>query len=146
MDKRRIEVSTGAAGLSNNFIDIEFDKGQSINIHGYRCMVTIEPEDADANANGMIAVYVLPGGLIQNADLPSNLGEFGDDDTLGAYTWGITPWAASNQTPFKWEFAPGTSRNMQAGGRIVLVIRIDGQSAGQTRMVTAQTCFTSGYR
>jgi len=145
MDKRRIEVSTGQAGLSINYIDIDFTKGQSINIHGYRAEVAIEPEDADANCNGMIAIYVLPGGIIQNADLPNTIGTMGDEDTA-PYLWGIHPFAATNQTPHQWVFAPKTSRNMQAGGRIVLVIRIEGQSAGLTRMVTSQTCFTSALK
>ena len=119
MDKRRIEVSTSTPGVSVNYIDMDFDKGQSINIHGYRASVMMEPQDADANCNGMIAVYVLPGGIIQNSDLPDTIGEFGDEKTA-PYLWGIIPFGASNQTPFLWEFAPKTSRNMQAGGRIVL--------------------------
>ena len=145
MDKRRTEVLTGAAGISQNYIDIGFDKGQALNIHGYRCNVAIEPEDGDANANGIIGIYVLPGGTIKNADLPNTYGTFGDED-FAPYLWALKPWAASNQTPFIWEFAPKTSRNMQSGGRIVLIIRIEGQSAGLTRMNTSQTCYTSALK
>ena len=145
MDKRRIEVSTSTPGISVNYIDMEFDKGQSINIHGYRANVMIEPEDGDANANGMIGIYVLPGGIIQNSDLPDTIGEFGDEDTA-PYLWGIMPWGASNQTPFQWEFAPKTSRNMQSGGRIVLDVVILGISAGLARLTTSQTCFTSALK
>jgi len=140
-DKRRVEVATGASGLGNNFVDIAFDKGQSFNIHGFRYLLAIEPEDADANANGIVAVYVLPGGVIQNADLPISFGTFGDEENA-PYLWGIMPWAASNQAPFHWEFAPKTSRNMQAGGRIVANLRINGLSAGLIRHNQVITCFT----
>ena len=142
-NKRRTEVSTGNPGAgSTSFIDVDFDKGQVVNVHGYRAMVSIEPENADANANGMIAIYVLPGGVIQNADLPNTIGKFGDED-IAPYLWGIKPWTASNQTPFNWEFAPKSTRNIQSGGRIVLDVFIDGLSAGLARVVTAQTMFTS---
>ncbi len=122
-----------------------FEDGISINIHGYRAMVAIEPETGGANANGIIGVYVLPGGTIQNADLPTLYGTFGNE-IFAPYLWGITPWVASNEAPFLWEFAPGTSRNMQRGGRIVLVVRIEGLSAGAARLNTVQTCFTSALK
>jgi len=146
MDKRRIEVSTGTPGISNSFIDMSFDKGQVINIHGYRASVAIEPQDADANANGIIAVWRLPGGLITNADLPTTYGAFGDEKKYGTYLWGMIPWTASNQTPYHWEFAPKTSRTIQAEGRIVLQVFIQGISAGITRLNTIQTGFTSAVK
>ncbi len=145
MDKRRIEVATGAVGISNSFIDMDFEKGQSFNIHGLIVQVSLEPQDADANANGMIGVWILPGGTIQNADLPNTFGTYGDEDRA-PYLWGLVPWTASNQTPFQWKFDPKTSRNMQAGGRIVVSIRVEGQSAGLTRQNTTITCFTSALK
>ena len=142
MDKKRLEVATGAVGISNSFIDMDFAKGQSLNIHGLRVMVSLEPQDADANANGIIGVWFLPGGVIQNSSLPNTYGQYGDEDHA-PYLWGYAPWTASNQTPFNFEFAPKTSRNMQAGGRIVVSIRVEGISAGLVRQNTTITCFTS---
>jgi len=140
--KRRTEVSTGNPGVGSvSFIDVDFLQGQVVNVHGYRCMVAIEPENADANCNGMMAVYVLPGGVIQNSDLPNTIGDFGNED-FAPYLWGITPFAASNQTPFHWVFEPKTTRNIQEGGRVVLDIYLSGVSAGLVRIVTAQTMFT----
>ena len=95
MDKRRIEVLTNNPGNSINFIDVEFDKGQVVNVHGYRALIAMEPEDGEANANGIIAIYRLPGSVIQNSDLPSIYGAFGDE-ALAPYLWGIQPFAASN--------------------------------------------------
>ena len=140
--KRRTEIATGTPGIGNSFIDIAFDKGQVVNVHGLRVENTIEPQDADANANGVIAVYVLPGGVIQNSDLPTTLGSFGNED-FAPYLWGIGLWVASNQTPSHWEFNPKTTRNVQAGGRIVVDLRVEGISAGAVRQSTLITCFTS---
>ena len=105
-------------------------------------MVAIEPQDGGANANGFIGVYVLPGGVIQNTDLPQSAGAFGNED-FAPYLWGLTPWVASNEAPFLWEFAPKSTRNIQRGGRIVLDVAILGVSAGLVRLNTAQTMFTS---
>jgi len=145
-NKRRTEVSTGNPGVGSvSFIDVDFDTDTVVNVHGYRAMVAIEPEDADANCNGMMAIYVLPGGVIQNSDLPNSIGDFGNED-FAPYLWGLTPFAASNQTPFYWEFAPKSTRNMQKGSRIVFDIFLSGVSAGLVRIVTAQTMFTSAVK
>ncbi len=139
--KRRTEVATGTTGIGNNFIDIAFDKGQVVNVHGFRMEMILEPQDADANANGILGIYVLPGGVIQNGDLPQTFGDFGNED-VAPYLWGIMPWAASNQNPSTLKFAPKTTRNIQAGGRIVIDLRVDGISAGLVRQRTVITCFT----
>ena len=141
-NKRRTEIATGTPGIGNFFIDLEFDKGQTVNVHGLIVTNLIEPQDADANANGVIAVYALPGGVIQNSDLPVALGDFGNED-FAPYLWGIGIWAASNQTPSHWEFKPKTSRNIQSGGRIVVDLRVNGLSAGLVRQTTLLTCFTT---
>jgi len=137
-----MEVATNNPGISNNFVDMNFDKGQAVNIHGFRMENIFEPEDADANANGMWAVWVLPGGVIQNTDLPSSFGEYGDED-FAPYLWGMGTWAASNQTPVHIVFEPKSTRNMQAGGRVVTELSISGLSAGLCRHRTMMTCFTT---
>jgi len=141
-NKRRIEVATGTSGLANNYIDIAFDKGQAVNIHGFRVESALEPENADANANGIWAVWVLPGGVIQNADLPLNYGSFGNED-FAPYLWGMGSWIASNQTPFHIKFEPKSTRNMQAGGRVVFHLLVSGISAGLIRHNEVITCFTT---
>jgi len=144
-NKRRIEVSTGQPGISSNFIDVDFDSGVVVNVHGYRMGFAIEPENADANCNGIWAVYVLPGGVINNGDLPTTFGEFGDEK-YAPYLWGIGTFVASNQTPTHVEFNPKSTRNIQRGGRIVLHIEITGVSAGLCRLNTTQTMFTSAVK
>ena len=141
-NKRRTEVATGTPGIGNSFIDIDFDKGQVVNVHGFRVEVNLEPQDADANANGIIGVYVLPASVVQNSDLPVAIGDFGNEK-FAPYLWGIGLWMASNQNPGKWEFAPKTSRNIQAGGRIVVDLRVQGLTVGLMRQTTLITCFTT---
>ncbi len=140
--KRRLEVSTGTIGIANAYIDLEFLNDAMVNIHGYRATVAIEPQDGDANANGILGVWVLPGGVIQNGDLPQNFGEWGDED-FSQYLWGYEVWAATNQTPYHWKFSPDTTRNMARGSRIVLHILQAGISAGVSRLNTSQTGFVT---
>jgi len=144
--KRRLEVTTSnPTGGSNNFIDLEFINDAQVNFHGYRAEVAMEPQDADANANGMIAVWVLPNMTIQNADLPTTYGGFGDEDR-SQYLWGWSPFACSNQTPTHWEFSPKTTRNMARDSRIVLQILVNGLTAGALRINTTQTGFVSAVK
>jgi len=141
-NKRRLETSGSNPGISSNFIDVDFDSGTVVNVHGYRMQFDIEPEVADANASGFWAVYVLPGGVIQNSDLPGTIGVLGDEK-LAPYIWGLGTFSASNQTPRHVEFNPKTSRNIQRGGRIVLLIVIAGLTSGNASLDTIQTCFTT---
>ena len=122
---------------------MEFDHDTVVNLHGYIAKVAMEPQDADANCNGIVAVWVLPGGVIQNSDLPQTYGEHGDDEKYGSYLWALEPFTASNQTPWHMTFAPKTSRNMPRGSRVVLQVSIQGVTAGLVRLNTTQTGFTS---
>ena len=145
-DKRRIEVSTGnPTGGSNNFIDMEFLNDAMVNFHGYHMEFVTEPQDQEANANGIWAVWVFPGKLIQNSDLPTLLGEFGDEDR-SQYLWGMGVWASANQSPSHTEFKPKTSRNMARDSRIVLQILVNGLTVGALRINTVQTGFVSSVK
>ncbi len=121
---------------------MEFVNDAMVNLHGYRAQFAAEPQDADANCNGIWAVWVLPNDTIQNSDLPTTYGEFGNEDR-SAYLWGMGPFMASNQTPILVEFAPMGTRNMQRNSRVVLQIFIQGVSAGLVRLNTTQTGFVT---
>jgi len=135
-------VATGTSGIANNFIDIAFDDSTEVNVHSFRMESSVEPENADANCNGIWAVWVLPGGVIQNGDLPQNFGAFGNED-FAPYLWGMGVFTASNQTPATWSFTPKTSRNIQRGGRIVYHLLFAGVSAGLVRHNDCITCYTT---
>jgi len=141
-NRRRLEVTQSAPGISNNFIDLEFLNDAMVNLHGYRAEFTIEPTTGEANANGIWAVWVLPGKTIQNSDLPTTYGEFGNEDRA-VYLWGYGPWMSSNQTPSHIVFAPSSTRNMARDSRIVLQIFVQGLSIGTIQINTTQTGFVT---
>ena len=144
--RRRLDaVSTSNNTLDNNNIDrvlIELDEGPSVNVHGLRYCASIEPENADANANGFWVCYCLPSQVIGATDLPQNFAELDNEDFL-PYVWGVGCWTASNQAPYHFEFAPRTSRTCQNGARIFATVVKSGISAGAVRINQTLTCFTN---
>jgi len=141
-NKRRLEVSTQTAGVTNNFIDLEFLNDAMVNLHGYIAQAVIEPQDMEANSNGIWAVWVLPNNTVQNSDLPTTYGEFGNEDR-SAYMWGYGPFAATNQTPAIIDFRPKGTRNMARDSRVVFQIFQQGISAGVARINTTQSGFVT---
>ena len=124
---------------------LELDESDAVNVHGLRYCFSIEPENADANANGFWIIYCFPAGLIDatNADLPASFGDL-DSKTFNPYVWGLGCWTASNQAPYHGEFNPRTSRTCQRGARILAYVCKTGISAGSVRINQTLTCFTSG--
>ena len=144
--RRRLNGDTFSDATLNdagvNSIEITMDEGPSVNVHGFRYCFSIEPENADANANGFWFVMCFPAGVIQTADLPNTWATYDNEDFL-PYVWGTGCWTASNQAPYHYEFAPRTSRTCQNGARIRCYIVKTGISAGAVRSNHTATCFTS---
>ena len=126
-------------------ISLELDESDAVNVHGLRYCFSIEPENADANANGFWIIYCFPAGIIltTNSALPATFGDL-DSKLFNPYVWGIGCWTASNQAPYHGEFNPRTSRTCQRGARIVAYVTKTGISAGAVRINQTLTCFTSG--
>jgi len=125
-------------------VEIQFDETNAVNVHGLRFCGSIEPENADANANGFWICYCFPGDII-NPDfstLPNTLPDL-SDGTYNKYVWGVGCWTASNQAPYHFEFVPSTSRTCQREARVVGVVVKNGISAGAVRINLTLTCFTS---
>ncbi len=146
--RRRLETTSDSDAVLNsnsqNRLQLDINEGIATNVHGLRYCFSIEPENADANANGWWVVFCLPAGLVSaNTDLPSTIGTLGDDTELSPYMWGLGCWTASNQAPYHGEFNPSTSRNCQRNARIVLYIVKEGISAGNVRIIQTMTCFTN---
>jgi len=145
--RRRLDTTTDSNAdlnvLNNDNVQITMDETNVTNVHGLRYCFSIEPENADANANGFFAIFCLPAQVMANSQLPKTIGELGDDSKWGPYMWGLGCWTASNQAPFHYEFAPRTSRNCQAGARIIAYVIKEGISAGAVRIIQTMTLFTS---
>ena len=125
-------------------IDIVMDEQSMVNAHGLRYCGSIEPENADANANGFWICLCLPADVIpdNSSNLPNDFGSLDNEDFM-PYVWGVGCWTASNQAPYHFEFVPSTSRNCQKGARILAYIVKTGISAGQVRINQTLTCFTT---
>ncbi len=145
--RRRLGTTTAAnATLNSSASDgvlVELDETNVTNVHGLRYCFSIEPENADANANGWWVVFCLPAGMIQSADLPQTIGQLGDDTENSPYMWGMGCWTASNQAPYHGEFNPRTSRNCQKNARIFAYVIKEGISGGNVRIIQTITFFTN---
>ena len=145
--RRRLETNTDAnSTLQSNSADriiLDLDETNATNVHGLRYCFSIEPENADANANGWWVAICTPSALPTVNNLPSTIGELGDDTEFSPYIWGLGCWTASNQAPYHGEFNPGTSRNCQKNARVVVYVVKEGVSAGLVRIIQTLTCFTN---
>ena len=137
--RRRVHAAdqTGGAGTQLDVVGT-VDEGPAVNIHGFRASFTTEPENADANANGTWTVWCLPR---QSTAVPgSSIGSL-ETEADNPVLWAVGMWASSNQTPSEKDIELRTSRNCQAGTRIVLRIRREGVSAGNVDINAVMTWF-----
>ncbi len=143
-ERRRLDAQSDQEAVNGTSeVAIILDEGPSVNLHGLHYCFSIEPENADANANGFWVCYCLPAGVISSAtDLPDTFAELDNEDFL-PYVWGVGCWTASNQAPFHYEFAPRTSRTCQKGARIIGQVTATGVSAGNVRINQTMTGFTT---
>ncbi len=139
--RRRLEAESDAISIGRADAELVFSESDAVNFHGVHYCFSIEPENADANANGFWVLYCLPAGVIGPTDLPQTFANLDNEDFL-PYVWGVGCWTASNQAPFHYEFAPGTSRNCQNGARVLAQVVVTGVSAGMVRINQTITGFT----
>jgi len=121
---RWLQAETGAPLAGQRQI-LEFKAQRAMNAHGLRVEINIESEAQDANSNGHWAVYRFPGDVIVSSQTLNTWATF-DDENITQYLWGVGLWMASNQTPFHTTFAPDTTRNLMKGGRIFVVVWVEG--------------------
>ncbi len=140
--RKRIHALTDTGAVSTTHSNIgTIDESNAVNVHGLRFSFAIEPENADANANGTWVLSCLPR-ITTAAVTPSIAGLEAEGDNPVIWACGV--WAASNQTPFcNPDTEMKTSRNCQAGTRIVLQIFRQGVSAGNVRVISTLCYFTS---
>ena len=136
-ERRRVQATQNsiAVGSSGDTI-ISFD--DTVNVHSLRVSCSIEPDAADANAHGIWALVsrVEQGGALLDPTI-ANINAESVTQTI----WAIGTWAASNQTPYNFELAPKTSRNISRGGDVFFRINNQGLTAGNLIASTTLTCF-----
>ena len=139
-ERRRVHAQTdllGSSGRSDTIATV--DEANAVNVHGVRFSFVVEPENADANANGNWVLWCLP--RISTA-IPTSSTTALELEADNPVVWAIGTFAASNQTPYCHEVSLGTSRNCPAGTRIVLAVDMEGISAGNARVRSILTYFT----
>ena len=131
MQAKRIQVneSNDSAGLSTTvFLQAPLEPREEINFHNIWGSVSVEPQDADANAQGTWVLYYVPDpakGLLNWTDALINL----ENENVFIIACGV--WSASNQSPYNsGPIHPETSRTLPAGGRLVLGSTVTGITAG----------------
>ena len=146
MNRRRLDAQSDQIAVNGQSgVEVIQDETDVANLHGLHWCFSIEPENADANANGFWIIYCLPAGVINSGasgQLPQSFADLDNEDFL-PYVWGVGCWTASNQAPFHYEFAPSTSRNCQRDARIVAKVFATGVSAGNVRINQTLSLFQS---
>ena len=131
MQAKRIQVNeanTGAGVQVEVLLQVPAEPREEVNFHNIWIGVTCEPVNADANAQGtwvLIAMLDSITAVPTFTDVILNL----EASNVKIIACGV--WSASNQSPFNYSTQIKTSRNIPAGGRLVLVSNSTGISAGQ---------------
>ena len=98
-----------------------------------------EPENMDANAWGTWALMNFD---IDSTELgtPAIDGAFFNNREYNAMIIACGLWAGSNQSPAKVQIHPKTTRNIINQGRLELIVRNLGVSAGNVRLALMMQC------
>ncbi len=130
MQAKRIQVSEGTLGVAGSLhttLIAPLDPREDINFHNIWGGITVEPENADANAQGSWVLWVKR----------ENAASIGFSDAIingelsNAVIIACGVWSASNQHPFTSEsIHPMTSRTLNAGDTLQLSVHQTGISAG----------------
>ncbi len=130
MQAKRIvvnESNDGVAGTTKASIVVPTSPAEEVNFHNIWVSVSVEPQDAGANCQGTWVLF------------------FMSDSTVGDPTWtdgalntgsanakiiACGVFSASNESTYNYTTQIKTSRNVPAGGRLVLTSTVTGITAG----------------
>ena len=131
MQAKRIVVgegNDGAAGRTAAILSVPTDPREEVNFHNIWIGVSVEPQNADANAQGTWVLQVVRDVA---SPIPVYTDTFLNTEDQNAFIIACGVWSASNQSPFN--LVPvqiKTSRNLEAGGRLMLTSTVTGITAG----------------
>jgi len=138
MQRKRVHTKTFSAGSSGvSTLVATVDETNGVNFHNVHFGLSAETENADANSHGLWVLWCIP-------DATSAVPQ---SDVIGLeaegsnpFLWAMGTWFASNQTPYNsGDMVIRSSRNCPRDGRLVLVVDIEGATAGNTRIVSYLT-------
>ncbi len=131
MQAKRIQVgegNNGAGGRTAAVLTVPADPREEVNFHNIWGSVTVEPQDADANCQGTWVLLLIRDPATA---IPVFTDAFMNLETINFDIIACGVFSASNQSPYNsGPIHPLSSRNLPAGGRLVLASTITGITAG----------------
>ncbi len=142
MQAKRIQVVHNDVALSATetlFLTAPSTPREEINYHNIWASINIEPENADANAQGWWILYILNenGQVVIPSEVALN------NEQSNKYIIACGSWGASNQTPFQITINPKTSRTLNPGDSLGLAINVRGITAGVASVVMSLCAHTT---
>jgi len=119
-------------GLAFSAIEERFESSDAVNVHGLRASITAAPFGPDEHLIGRWYVVMLPPSVAAdiaifnawkaNLATPALANAFTESSEL---IWGSGIIHCSDQTPYHEEFAPKTSRTVQKGSALFIIVTVD---------------------
>ena len=130
MQAKRINVfesNDGASAETSAVLETPTDPREEVNFHNIWGSVSVEPQDAAANAQGTwVLIVIREGGTLGTLiDTVIN----GETNNANIIACGV--WSASNETPYNsGPIHPLSSRTLMPGDKLILTSVVTGITAG----------------
>ncbi len=129
MQAKRIHVNEsndGVGGTTEAVLTTPTTPREEVNYHNIWGSVSVEPQDAAANAQGTWILFHLR----ENATSPTLTDVVIQGESNNAIIIACGVWSASNETPYNTMFQIKTSRNLLPGASLRLQSVVTGITAG----------------
>jgi len=143
MQAKRIQVNEanqGAGAQVSANLEVPTDPREEVNFHNIWGSVSAEPQDAGANCQGTWLLLITR----ENATTPAFTDTVvnGESNNTNIIACGV--YSASNESPFNsGPIHPETSRTLQPGDKLQLVIVVTGITAGVASIRTMLCAHTT---
>ncbi len=139
MQAKRIQIKQiqKSAG-QQTFVEliVPTDPREMVNFHNIWAQFSCESVVADANANGWWILYTNK----ENQTVPTFTETILNNETNNVNIIACGTWMASNQSPHTSDpIHPMSSRNMNAGDQLILIVFVNGSSSGAVQ-INATLC------
>ena len=138
MQRKRVHAQTSVVSSTGRvLLTGTVDETNGVNFHNVHFGFGVEPENADANANGTWVLWCIPDAV---SAVPATAISALEVEGSNPFLWAMGVWTASNQTPYNLgDQVIRSSRNCPRNGRLVLSVDVEGISAGNSRILSYVT-------
>ncbi len=121
------ESNDGVAGFTAATLIVPSEPREEINFHNIWASVTVELQDAAANAQGTWVLMIVKVG----GSIPAFTDALTNSEANNFFIIACGVWSASNETPYNsGAIHPETSRTLNAGDQLIIVNTVTGITAG----------------